>query len=456
MPSATTMLSPTKQENKEKKRKRDEEVETSQNLSSSIGSPSKLLSPINSIKNLIWNSNGEDDKIEPSLVRQLKIEDGTPNSFISSSPIHRKKPKGTIIPVSKAQRNLDADFAAVQHTEEESCEEASSQESKSEMGKKKSSFNTFFSPVFTLFGHGLGNKNHEQESPQKPKSDEIEEIEDSQEVIKNGTELASDEVLSEVSNEPPSDKMTVTTYDPYNFDDQEEGEEEFEEFDPFLFIANLPEPSEEQLKRPVCLSPRTKETPPVTLVLDLDETLVHCSTEPLESAELQFPVLFNNTEYQVYVRKRPHFEEFLKKVSQKFEVVIFTASQEVYARKLLSLLDPECKYIKYKLYRDACVNIDGNYLKDLTILGRDLKKVVIVDNSPQAFGYQLDNGIPIESWFDDETDTELLKLIPFLEKLLEVEDVRPLVRCKFKLFEKVAHHLGIGIEGSENEVDGQD
>lgn len=56
----------------------------------------------------------------------------------------------------------------------------------------------------------------------------------------------------------------------------------------------------------------------------------------------------------------------------------------------------------------------------------------------QAFGFQVDNGIPIESWFDDRSDQELLSLIPFLETLVEAQDVRPLIARKFKLREKIA------------------
>lgn len=118
------------------------------------------------------------------------------------------------------------------------------------------------------------------------------------------------------------------------------------DFDPFQFIAQLPDVSELE-KRPILLPPKTKNTPKMTLVLDLDETLVHCSTEQLPGAELTFPVMYGGREYEVFVRRRPHFEEFLKRVSQLFEVVVFTASQEVYASRLLDLIDTENKYVQY-------------------------------------------------------------------------------------------------------------
>jgi len=134
---------------------------------------------------------------------------------------------------------------------------------------------------------------------------------------------------------------------------------------------------------------------------------------------------------------RPYLAKFLRQVSAWFEIVVFTASQKVYADKLLNILDPKRRYIKHRIFRDSCVCVDGNYLKDLTVLGRDLSKVAIVDNSVQAFGFQLNNGIPIESWFDDDDDQELLNLIPFLQKLKDSKDVRPLIKKTFRLEEFV-------------------
>jgi CTD small phosphatase-like protein 2 len=217
---------------------------------------------------------------------------------------------------------------------------------------------------------------------------------------------------------------------------QQQHEVAVDEFNPYAFIKSLP-PYDHVVPphrpRPVLLPQQKAGSPDLTLVLDLDETLVHCSIEPISNPDLTFSVDFNGTLYDVYVRKRPHFQHFLEQVSRRFEVVVFTASQQVYAERLLNILDPTKSLIKHRLYRDACLCVEGNYLKDLTVLGRDMRKMVLVDNSPHAFGYQVDNGIPIESWFDDDNDTELLKLGPFLDRLHGVDDVRTVLQCQFNL-----------------------
>lgn len=240
-------------------------------------------------------------------------------------------------------------------------------------------------------------------------------------------------ILEEIAGTQQAQSVD-TWYEIANGEDIEESEE-LTEFNPYLFIKNLPA---HQPALRTLLPPRLSTDPKLCLVLDLDETLVHCSTEELLPADLVFPVVFNNVEYTVFARKRPYIEQFLSQMASLFEIVVFTASQEVYADRLLNILDPDKQYIRHRLFRDSCICIDGNYLKDLTILGRDLSKVVIVDNSPQAFGYQIDNGIPIESWFDDEADEELMRLVPFLESIANEPDVRPFIREKYKLHELVS------------------
>lgn len=122
---------------------------------------------------------------------------------------------------------------------------------------------------------------------------------------------------------------------------------------------------------------------------DLAETLVHSTLEPCDDADFTFPVNFNLQQHTVYVRCRPHLRDFLDRVSTLFEIIIFTASQSIYAEQLLNVLDPKRKIFRHRVFRDSCVFVEGNYLKDLSVLGRDLSRVIIVDNSPQVYYSQL-------------------------------------------------------------------
>ncbi|OEL27916.1 CTD small phosphatase-like protein 2 [Dichanthelium oligosanthes] len=179
--------------------------------------------------------------------------------------------------------------------------------------------------------------------------------------------------------------------------------------------------------------PATKEqgTRKVTLVLDLDETLVHSTMEQCDDADFTFPVFYDMKEHVVYVKKRPHVHMFLRKMAEMFEVVIFTASQSVYANQLLDMLDPENKLFSKRFFRESCLFTDSGYTKDLSVVGVDLAKVAIIDNTPQVFQLQVNNGIPIESWYNNPADDALPHLIPFLETLAVADDVRPIIAKKF-------------------------
>ena len=92
------------------------------------------------------------------------------------------------------------------------------------------------------------------------------------------------------------------------------------------------------------------------------------------------------------------------------------------------------RYFHHRLFRDSCIDVDGNTVKDLKVLGRDLSKTMLVDNSPNVFGYHVNNGIPIESWYpDNKTDNELEKLEWFLRHVRSSGDVREGIRQKFQV-----------------------
>ena len=208
-----------------------------------------------------------------------------------------------------------------------------------------------------------------------------------------------------------------------------------EEMDSFLFMKYAPKlpANYHDGRKPVLPPPADKENRRFTLVLDLDETLVHCDVNKVAECDQVFPVVFGGETYQVYMSKRPFFQRFLELMAPLFEVVVFTASQQCYADKLLDLVDPEKRLIHHRLFRHHCVNVEGNFVKDLRVRGRDLATTVIVDNSPPAFTFQLDNGIPIVSWYSDRHDNELQKLIPLLMKLRTLNDVRPALKKYFRM-----------------------
>ena len=185
-----------------------------------------------------------------------------------------------------------------------------------------------------------------------------------------------------------------------------------------------------------------------TLVLDLDETLIHFSINAQNEGHLFF---------------RPYLFHFLNSVSDYYELIIFTAGLKEYAKIVLDLIENRLgkKIFDYRLYREHTEpNDEGIFIKDLSKIGRSLQKMIIVDNTKENYELQNDNGIEIKSYYGfDSKKMDLMednvildndKCLLELEKILiKIAEEKPKNLCL--ILKKYQKEILLKITNDENE-----
>ena len=151
-----------------------------------------------------------------------------------------------------------------------------------------------------------------------------------------------------------------------------------------------------------------------TLVLDMDETLIH--------------YFFTYINGMFFVR--PYCFDFLRELNDIYEIITFTAGTKEYADNILNVLDIDNNIIKYRLYRQHTTILGCSIYKDLSKLGRDLSRVIIIDNLKENFKMQPNNGIFIKTWTNDINDVQFKDILKILKDIvaLNVMDVRPIIQ----------------------------
>lgn len=190
--------------------------------------------------------------------------------------------------------------------------------------------------------------------------------------------------------------------------------------------------SEEIMLKSIELGKKVKQK---VLVLDMDETMVSARFNSKLPADFQTSFVIDFQGQPIHVRIRPYLQDCLERLCQLYEIVVFTAGVQEYADKILDQIDPERQLIRKRMYRQDCIQVQDMFIKDLDIfIDREKENIVIVDNSIVSFAFDLDNGVPIQSFMGNEKDDkELLFLQSFLEEAYYQQDVRPPIRDSFKL-----------------------
>lgn len=195
-------------------------------------------------------------------------------------------------------------------------------------------------------------------------------------------------------------------------------------------IANIDTDSQEMFQ------PRCKRTSSPTLVLDLDETLVH-STSYGEEKNVPYDFMILDDDRRIYtpVYKRPYVEQFLDMAAQYYEIVLYTASYECYCEPIMSMFSNH-HIIGKRLYNTSVLN--GEKDLNLTTDKNMPSKTIMVDNSPQACVVHHENLYVIRSYYGNFPDFELVSLLLFLVSIADVSDFRAILYRR----EKYSHSGG--------------
>lgn len=163
----------------------------------------------------------------------------------------------------------------------------------------------------------------------------------------------------------------------------------------------------------------------ITLILDLEETLVHVTQleEFSHGADFSFSLQVRETCEKFYVKTRPGVDAFLRTVAEWYEVVVFSGAGYAYVEEIMNRLDPN-GFVAHRLYKEHCTRFSSYIVKDLSLLGRDLRRVIIIDNCESCYAFQPENAIRIPTWISREDDRELEKMLPILERSRSLQDVR--------------------------------
>ena len=204
--------------------------------------------------------------------------------------------------------------------------------------------------------------------------------------------------------------------------------------------------------------PQINKDKAYTLILDLDETLIHYFYSKVETrGEPHYGYFSSDESYGVFNNYllenasenekldknnykfikigmfllRPYAKQFLQELNKYYEISIFTTGTKEYCDRILQLLDLDNNLIKYRLYKHHIALKDIKIsVKDLSLLGRDLSKTIIIDNLEENFRLQPDNGLPIITWKGDINDFSLKYLTVILKNIVinKVPDVRKIIK----------------------------